>query len=103
MPTVQTSTKGAKRPPPAKAPIVSGGGAACKGGWSGVIKYSQTLDDSGSKNNKTERGESSHQWSRNINYQGTMIVDGSDPKAVATNGTVNFTDVKRGERHREKY
>ena len=93
LPTVQTSTKGAKRPA-AKVPVVSGG-AACKGGWSGVINYSQTLDDSGSENNKSERGESSKQWSRNINYQGTMIVDGSDPKAVATNGTVNLTDVKR--------
>ena len=92
LPTVQTSTKGSKRP--GTVPIVSGG-ATCKGGWSGVIKYSQTLEDSGSKNNKTDRGESRHEWSRNINYQGTMIVDGSDPKAVATSATVNFTDVKR--------
>jgi hypothetical protein len=95
MPTVQTSTGGGAKRPPAKAPVVIGGGAVCKGGWSGIIKYSQTLNDEGSKNNKSERGESREEWSHKIDYQGTMIVDGSDPKSTATSATVSLNDVKR--------
>jgi hypothetical protein len=76
-----------------KVPIVSGG-AVCKGGWSGVINFESKLDESRTwKSPGSANGHSSEEFSHNISYKGTMIVDGSDPKAVVARGTVGFSDV----------
>jgi hypothetical protein len=78
-------------------PIVVKGEAACKGGYSGVIKYSQTLDDKGSKIepiNKNGKDFVEHKWSQDLSYRGTLIVDGSDPIQPRANGTVKFEDTR---------
>jgi hypothetical protein len=98
---VNRGTQGMTRAP--KVPVVSGG-AACKGGWGGVIKYSETLDDKGSKKESGIRGGKDvieQEWSHNLSYEGTLIVDGSDPRQTRANGTVEF-DESRMQRGIEK-
>jgi hypothetical protein len=78
-------------PQTAKVPVVKSD-EICTGGWSGVINYEQTLDESGSKD---DGGGSFRKWSHNVSYEAKMIVDGSNPKAVATTAKVEFSDVRR--------
>lgn len=89
---VNRGTQGMRRP--LKVPVVTGE-AACKNGWSGVIKYSQTLDDEGRKNTPGKNSEILQEWSHNVAYEGTLVVDGSDPRAATASGEIEFSDVRR--------
>jgi hypothetical protein len=78
-------------PQTAKIPVVKDA-EVCTGGWSGVINYERTLDESGFKD---DGGGSFRKWSHNVSYEGRMIVDGSNPQAVKTIADVEFSDVRR--------
>lgn len=92
---IRRSTRPTKKPaastPTAQVPVVRSG-EACQGGWSGVISYRRTLDDSGYRDD----GDGSfRRWSHNVSYEAKMIVDGSNPRAVKTTEKVKFSDVRR--------
>ena len=61
-PTRKTPGKSQTSPQTAKVPVVKDG-ETCRGGWSGVISYERTLDESGFKD---DGGGSFRRWLRII-------------------------------------
>lgn len=67
----------------------------CAGGWSGVVTYKRTLKDSLESDEPGIRksiDRIKHKTSRDYDYTGRAIVDGSDPKNPVVSTKVNFTD-----------
>lgn len=69
--------------------------AVCNGGWSGVVTYKKTLKDSLESDEpgiRKEKDRLKHRTSRDYNYTGRAIIDGTDPKQPIVNTKVNLTD-----------
>jgi triacylglycerol esterase/lipase EstA (alpha/beta hydrolase family) len=99
--TAQTRRRPTRRSPnpkqTAKIPVEKTD-KACNGGWSGVVNFEETLDDSGSSDEpgiRKGKDRIIQKWSHNVSYTGKIVVDGSDPRNVAASGTVEFSDVRR--------
>lgn len=68
---------------------------ACAGGWRGIITYSKTLNDSFQSDDPGIRKSIDrilHKTSRDLEYLGRAVVDGSDPRNAVVNTAVSFTD-----------
>lgn len=84
--------KGASAP---LTPVKSEQKSFCQGGWSGVVTYSKTLKDSlesdepGIRKN-TDRIK--HKTSRDYDYNGRTVIDGTDPQKPVVNSKIAFTD-----------
>ncbi len=69
--------------------------AGCNGGWSGVVTYKKTLNDSLESDEpgiRKEKDRIKHRTSRDYVYTGRAVVDGTDPKQPIINTNVNLTD-----------
>ena len=79
------------------APVVANSPNACKGGWSGIVKISKTLNEN--TNSGKLKGVTAittqHFIERDYKYTGKMVIDGSNPRATQTKGQVIFTDVEK--------
>ena len=67
----------------------------CNGGWSGVVTYKRTLNDSLESDEPGIRKDIDrikHKNSRNYEYSGRAVIDGTDPRAPVVNTNVSFTD-----------
>ena len=67
----------------------------CAGGWSGVVTYKKTLKDSLESDEPGIRksiDRIKHKTSRDYEYAGRAVVDGTDPKNPVVSTKVNFTD-----------
>jgi len=78
--------------------------AQCDGGWSGVITYQKTLNDTANyKKKNIARGTTQHVTARDYKYTGKIFVDGSNPNSVRTKAQVTFNDTdKRFKRFEQK-
>lgn len=68
---------------------------ACAGGWSGVVTFTKTLNDSLSTDEPGIRKNTDrirHETSRNYKYEARAVVDGTDPKNPSVSTKVSFTD-----------
>lgn len=82
--------------PKTNQPVSSQQTPKCNGGWSGVVTYKRTLKDSLESDEPGIRksiDRIKHKTSRDYDYTGRAIIDGTDPKNPVVNTTVNFTDV----------
>lgn len=67
----------------------------CRGGWSGIVTYTKTLRDSLTSDEPGIRkniDRIKHKTSREYDYVGRTIVDGTDPKNPLVTSKVSFTD-----------
>ena len=67
----------------------------CAGGWHGIVTYTKTLKDSLESDEPGIRksiDRIKHKTSRDYEYSGRAVVDGSDPQNTAVSTNVNFTD-----------
>ncbi|HVE55306.1 MAG TPA: hypothetical protein VNB22_00655, partial [Pyrinomonadaceae bacterium] len=67
----------------------------CAGGWSGVVTYKRTLKDSLESDEPGIRksiDRIKHKTSRDYDYTGRAVVDGSNPQTPVVSTKVNFTD-----------
>ncbi len=74
----------------------------CRGGWSGIVTFTKTLKDSLESDEPGIRkamDRIKHKTSRDYNYTGRTIIDGTDPKTPVVNSKVSFSDksLSRGE------
>jgi pimeloyl-ACP methyl ester carboxylesterase len=69
--------------------------SSCAGGWSGIITYKRTLKDSLESDEPGIRkaiDRIKHKTSRDYDYTGRAVVDGTDPQNPVVTTKVNFTD-----------
>lgn len=88
-------TRQPKGGPVALAAVKSEKKPTCQGGWSGVVSYSKTLKDSLESDDPGIRKDIDrikHKTSRDYDYTGRTVVDGTDPQKSAVNSKVAFTD-----------
>jgi pimeloyl-ACP methyl ester carboxylesterase len=67
----------------------------CAGGWKGVVTYTKTLKDSLESDDPGIRksiDRIKHKTSRDYQYTGRAVVEGSDPMNAKVNTNVSFTD-----------
>src|SRR5215470_12589550 len=67
----------------------------CAGGWRGIVTYSKTLKESLESDEPGIRksiDRIKHKTSRDYEYAGRAVVDGSDPQNTAVSTNVKFTD-----------
>ncbi len=67
----------------------------CAGGWSGGVTYKRTLKDSLESDEPGIRkniDRLKHKTSRNYDYTGRAVIDGTNPQQPIVNTKVNFTD-----------
>lgn len=70
-------------------------GKRCAGGWSGIVTYKKTLKDSLESDEPGIRkniDRIKHKTSRDYNYTGRAVVDGTNPQNPAVSTNVSFTD-----------
>jgi len=70
-------------------------GKRCAGGWSGIVTYKKTLKDSLESDEpgiRKEMDRIKHKTSRDYNYTGRAVVDGTNPQNPVVSTNVNFTD-----------
>jgi len=68
----------------------------CAGGWRGIVTYSKTLKDSRQSDDPGIRksiDRIQHKTSRDYEYAGRAVVDGTDPQNTKVYTNVNFTDI----------
>jgi pimeloyl-ACP methyl ester carboxylesterase len=69
---------------------------SCAGGWSGVVTYKKTLKDSLESDAPGIRksiDRIKHKTSRDYDYTGRAVVDGTNPQNPVVKTNVNFTDI----------
>lgn len=67
----------------------------CAGGWSGIVTYKKTLKDSLESDEpgiRKEMDRIKHKTSRDYDYTGRAVVDGTNPQNPSVSTKVNFTD-----------
>jgi pimeloyl-ACP methyl ester carboxylesterase len=108
--TAQTR-RGARTPKTVavKQPIKQGGNSqtrACNGGWSGVVTFKKTLNetrDQGKKKN-IARGTTHITYSRDYEYAGSIFVDGSrGAGAIQTKSQLNLRDDEKNWKRYEQF
>jgi pimeloyl-ACP methyl ester carboxylesterase len=69
----------------------------CKGGWSGIITFKKTLNETYApgKQKNIARGTTEHRTSRDYKYTGRIVVDGSNPQQSQTKSQVLFNDTDK--------
>jgi pimeloyl-ACP methyl ester carboxylesterase len=86
-------------PPPAKTaagrPPAVPTGPRCQGGWRGVVRFRKVLKHSYESDEpgiRKAKDRIRHKTSRDYDYAGQAVVDGSDPRNVVATSRVTFTD-----------
>ena len=93
--SVSAQTRRKPSPAPKMNQPVSAPKQGCAGGWKGIVNYKKILkeslesDEPGIRKN-TDRIK--HRTSRDFDYSGRAIVNGTDPQNAVVNTKVNFTD-----------
>lgn len=67
----------------------------CAGGWSGVVSFKKTLQDALDSDEPGIRNAMDriiHKTSRNYDYTGRAVVDGTNPQSAVVNTKVTMTD-----------
>jgi pimeloyl-ACP methyl ester carboxylesterase len=78
-------------------PETSNSPNVCKGGWSGIITFKKTLNETYApgKVKNISRGTTEHRTSRDYKYTGRIVVDGSIPQRPQTKSQVLFNDTDK--------
>ena len=66
--------------------------ARCNGGWTGVITFQKTLNESSDTTGKNIGGTTRHVAARDYNYTGRVFADGSNAPVIQTRAQFSLSD-----------